>query len=1033
MAVKQIDDHFFDDLFAFIETLRQVGYPIGTDQFIHIQELLLRLSADNKLPEQIDQFSSFIGPMICKTPDQLEDFNYRFKTWCCLGQTPKKKSDKNSEKKNKQTPNFLLRYFFLCVVLCVIAGIFVLIGPFSTKNLLKGNIGVKDIPTKVLPASKIEERNGKQNIHTTIAGKASNDNSITNSKQSDQSIETEIALNEPGTEVSYVNPITHSKQGGANETGSTFRNQGTVPSNVDQITRSLQANYIDNYPEATEFYTPPIFHSLLQKICQSIQTWMICLINLRYSVIGFFLGATLLLLIGCMIRWWRFNHATLYLKHQYSNSDVDISAFFVKEPEPHLFKSIHFFRIAQKLRKHTKVLSNRLDTQKTVRKTVSKSGLFSPVMAYSVTLPEYLILIDRVTHHDHQADFVHALIARLLDNGVMVTMYYFDGDPQVCYGGKDQFKTYVTLSQLNDMYPNHSLIIFSNGTGFVNTITGELAGWVNLFQRWTNRAILMPDTSYVNQYVKPFSRGNFMVLPADEKGMSILADQWQIVLNDIPSHMLAPVSSLPDLCRMNPLKMLSDEEIEKNEIIALRSQLKSYLGSKGYDWLCACAVYPELIWQLTLYLGYQLNGTDKKQLYDFDLLRQLIRLPWFRHGNMPSWLRNDLIKDMPRKKEKAVRQALYQLFLTANEKPVNTFAIDYAVISKRNSRQLGRHFFKQIKPKDMEDPLFNDHIFVTFMRNDLSVKIPKIISLLKPDYDRPILSQWRWLIVMISLITCIIWFFPSNTTSRKTLTEPITNMPFIWIPGGCFMIGQTDQEKQYLIRKVGEEVYQKEFGDESSGKYVCVKGFWMGKYEVTVNEYMQYVKEMNNDKEITKKNLNISCNGQLKERTLVDKHPVSCVSVDQARAFIDWLNSKNKKDEFIFRLPHEVEWEYAARAGSKTMWYWGDESNEACQYANIADQSMKEALGIPDYQFHECNDRYASIAPVGQLLPNAFGLYDMTGNLWEWCEDSYNGYSSIRGGGFTSEPVYIRNSMRDRNQSSARSLDVGFRVVIHVR
>jgi formylglycine-generating enzyme required for sulfatase activity len=112
-------------------------------------------------------------------------------------------------------------------------------------------------------------------------------------------------------------------------------------------------------------------------------------------------------------------------------------------------------------------------------------------------------------------------------------------------------------------------------------------------------------------------------------------------------------------------------------------------------------------------------------------------------------------------------------------------------------------------------------------------------------------------------------------------------------------------------------------------------------------------------------------------------HPVSCVNYPEAKAYIAWLARTTGKP---YRLPTEAEWEYAARAGSQAMYPWGDNPNGACRYANVYDLTTRAAIPLA-WPHAACEDGFADVAPVGSLKPNAFGLYDMIGNLWEWAED----------------------------------------------
>ena len=157
-----------------------------------------------------------------------------------------------------------------------------------------------------------------------------------------------------------------------------------------------------------------------------------------------------------------------------------------------------------------------------------------------------------------------------------------------------------------------------------------------------------------------------------------------------------------------------------------------------------------------------------------------------------------------------------------------------------------------------------------------------------------------------------------------------------------------------------------------------------------------------------------------------DEHPVVNVSWNDAVAFIAWLSRKEGK---TYRLPTEAEWEYACRAGTTTRYVFGDDPEGLAAFGNIADGTAKEKY--PEWTSAiAARDGYVYTAPVGRYRPNAWGLFDMHGNVWEWCSDGYDadyykespvddppGVSQaasrvIRGGGWGCYPRYARSAYR---------------------
>ena len=160
------------------------------------------------------------------------------------------------------------------------------------------------------------------------------------------------------------------------------------------------------------------------------------------------------------------------------------------------------------------------------------------------------------------------------------------------------------------------------------------------------------------------------------------------------------------------------------------------------------------------------------------------------------------------------------------------------------------------------------------------------------------------------------------------------------------------------------------------------------------------------------------------------RRPVINVSWEDAQAYLSWLSRESGEE---YRLLSEAEWEYVARAGTQTAWYWGRSASDGCRYANGRFPAS-------------CPNGYRFTAPVGSYEPNAFGLYDVSGNVWEWTEDCWNGsYAGapadggawrsercatrmLRGGAWYNNPDILRSALRDRLSPGYRSDNLGFRV-----
>ncbi|MFO1429370.1 MAG: SUMF1/EgtB/PvdO family nonheme iron enzyme [Candidatus Competibacteraceae bacterium] len=240
------------------------------------------------------------------------------------------------------------------------------------------------------------------------------------------------------------------------------------------------------------------------------------------------------------------------------------------------------------------------------------------------------------------------------------------------------------------------------------------------------------------------------------------------------------------------------------------------------------------------------------------------------------------------------------------------------------------------------------------------------------------------------------------------------------IPVGEFWMGSGDDDKEASG------------GEKPRHKVTITKPFAIGKYEVTFDEYNQFAyatgRPLPSDYTI----------GQVQEW---GRRPVVNVSWLDAVAYAEWLSRMTGKP---YRLPTEAEWEYAARGGSKSSRFWGDDPNQACQYANVADKSFRQA-GFSGEIF-DCDDGQPIAAEVGSFKANRFGLYDMLGNVWEWVRDAWHdnyegapvdgsvwegeqgGPRVVRGGSWGSGPRGVRGAARGRYGPRVRLNALGFRL-----
>jgi formylglycine-generating enzyme required for sulfatase activity len=283
-----------------------------------------------------------------------------------------------------------------------------------------------------------------------------------------------------------------------------------------------------------------------------------------------------------------------------------------------------------------------------------------------------------------------------------------------------------------------------------------------------------------------------------------------------------------------------------------------------------------------------------------------------------------------------------------------------------------------------------------------------------------------------------------------TLPRGAVELEMVAIQGGAFIMGQTEAEKQQLIKDAGQELYDQFFSDEQPRHQVTVPDFYMGRYEVTQAQYEAVMGTNPTEGRAwvwNPKTGQVTPDTQIPAQFLGSNKPVVGVSWDDAQEFIRRLNQQTGK---TYRLPTEAEWEYAARAGTTTPFSYGE---------TITAEVANYGATVPYGNAPKGEYRQVTIG-VTELPANPWGLQHIHGNVWEWCADEwYDNYSQkpgnlrsdgsiawtkantnispsidgargLRGGSWSCNARGTRSANRGRNGSDFRDNSFGFRVVL---
>jgi formylglycine-generating enzyme len=331
----------------------------------------------------------------------------------------------------------------------------------------------------------------------------------------------------------------------------------------------------------------------------------------------------------------------------------------------------------------------------------------------------------------------------------------------------------------------------------------------------------------------------------------------------------------------------------------------------------------------------------------------------------------------------------------------------------------------------------------------------------------------RWLFAS-ALLTCTAaasWCEEPAAPNGPQVIENSIGMKLVLVPAGEFLMGSdvSPAEMSKTFPQYGKDRYGQqrlELADERPlHKVRITKPFYFGQCEVTVGQFRQFVDSGYRPESIAD---GTGGYGYDPQRQVLpdqgeafagrdpkyswsnpgfpqgDNHPVTNVTWNDAQAMCQWLSAREGKK---YRLPTEAEWEYACRAGTTTFFSSGNDPESLVKVANSYDaDTLKNWPQWKEFAIHG-HDGYEFTAPVGSFAPNALGLYDMHGNVWEWCADWYgedyyarspvddppgpeDGNVHVRrGGSWHTWPLYLRSSYRNWMTARTRYTLLGMRLV----
>jgi formylglycine-generating enzyme required for sulfatase activity len=735
----------------------------------------------------------------------------------------------------------------------------------------------------------------------------------------------------------------------------------------------------------------------------------------KYGLAFKWLSVILPLILFFIFAWFRFHQRQLILeKHDQGKVPTSWFQTTFQPPDVNFLRSKGFYESAKQLRQRLQSNITQLDIDATVDASIRASDI--PVLCYKhlTQPPEYLVLIQVNDNRDHFSAFSDSVYSLLKNEDILVNRYFFYNDPRICF--QNDHDTTYHLEELISLYHNCRLIIYASGNHFLDPFTGKLEPWLEDLLQFRNRAVLTPKAAAQWGLKEIKLAQYFIVLPALIEALYALVDFFEY------PHKYRPKDW-----------MHRDKGSVSEQAIDDMDALKEYLSPAGFRWLCACAIYPELHWHLTLRLACEFIPSN--ELSESDII-QFIRLPWFIEGSIPDHIRHALIQALPSSDQQNVREIIFKVLeendISEADPGFDLYSLTMALqewsISFDNKR-LKKRFYDQLSRVSKEEILQNYvliRLLDTLPRNPLLFFLPRRFYNMFYKHRLPVFglkTSFRFLRTLF--LVCMAFFcIPEPEPYHPPESRSIVSFEFVEIKAGEFMMGSPEDEpwrdKEETLHPVR-----------------ITKNYYIQTTEVTQGQWKAVMGK--NPSYFTK------CG---------DDCPVEQVSWDDVQVFIQKLNQM--KSKWTFRLPTEAEWEYAARAGSQEAlytgpieilgqhnapaldpiaWYGG---NSCVSYEGGVDCS-----GWKEKQY-ECSN--CGTHPVGQKQPNKFGLYDMIGNVWEWTQDGYGEYPSTlqidptgntdksglacRGGAWHWYARYCRLANRDRNRPSYEDFGLGCRLVV---
>lgn len=321
--------------------------------------------------------------------------------------------------------------------------------------------------------------------------------------------------------------------------------------------------------------------------------------------------------------------------------------------------------LGRSLRRKVNVPTAELDVPATLA-SYCRHGMVSRLYFGSRQEPEYLVLVNRAGKYDHCARIAEELVRILRDDsGVQVHLYGYRDDLRRLHHqprqGRPAQRGVEYLERLLGRYPQARILIFSDGNELISPLNGQAVAWLPMLLQQSQPMLITPrekDRWSLREYL--LHRAGLQIVALDTAGLAAMGTMLAMQVSEARMP-YGGMQARPPVYLCDVIALLDTMAPPASQVAQIISALRSDLGPRGYAWLCACAIYPEIHWGITLTMGHVLLGAMDPVREAQALPRLLVMLsalPWLRHGYMPDWLRSELLDSMAPADAGLARQAL---------------------------------------------------------------------------------------------------------------------------------------------------------------------------------------------------------------------------------------------------------------------------------------------------------------------------------------------------------------------------------------